>query len=46
MHIKTLRYLLLQVRDPNDPMRDQEVACFTRCLRCDADQIRVFDLIF
>jgi GMP synthase (glutamine-hydrolysing) len=42
---KTLRYLLLQVRDPTDPMRDQEIACFSRCLRCDTDQIRVFDLI-
>ncbi|MAD80051.1 MAG: type 1 glutamine amidotransferase [Pirellulaceae bacterium] len=42
---KKLRYLLLQMRDGDDPMRDQEVACFARCLRCDADQIRVFDLI-
>jgi len=40
-----LRYLLLQVRDQHDPMRHQEVACFARCLRCGAEQIRVFDLL-
>jgi GMP synthase (glutamine-hydrolysing) len=42
---KLLRYLLLQVRDPSDQMRDQEVTRFAHCLRCDADQIRVLDLI-
>jgi GMP synthase (glutamine-hydrolysing) len=45
MPYKKLRYLLLQVRDHDDPMRDHEVACFARCLKCDTDQIRVFDLI-
>lgn len=45
MPYKKLRYLLLQVRDQDDPMRTQEVACFARCLKCDISQIRVFDLL-
>ncbi len=45
MPYKTLRYLLLQVRDHDDPMREHEVANFARCLQCAAAQIRVFDLI-
>jgi len=45
MPYKKLRYLLLQVRDPDDPMRGQEVSCFARCLKCDVLQVRVFDLI-
>ena len=40
-----LHFLLLQVRDPDDPMREHEVQCFSRSLRCDRDQIRVFDLL-
>ena len=39
------RFLLLQVRNPDDPMREHEVQCFSRSLRCDRDQIRVFDLL-
>ena len=38
-------FLLLQVRNPDDPMREHEVQCFSRSLRCDRDQIRVFDLL-
>jgi GMP synthase (glutamine-hydrolysing) len=38
-------YLLLQVRNPGDPMRDHEVRCFARALKCGPSQIRVFDLI-
>ncbi len=45
MPYRKLRYLLLQVRDDDDPMRGQEVRCFARCLKCDVSQIRVFDLI-
>lgn len=45
MPYKKLRYLLLQVRDQDDPMRHQEVACFARCLKCEIRQIRVFDLL-
>lgn len=40
-----IRYLLLQVREPDDPMRAHEVACFTRSLACARPQIDVFDLL-
>ena len=40
-----LRYLLLQVRNPDDPMRQQEVRCFTRAVDCNEDQMHVFDLL-
>ena len=42
---ETLRYLLLQVRNTHDPMREQEVGCFSQALHCAPEQIRVFDLI-
>lgn len=38
-------FLLLQVRNPDDPMRRQEVDCFARALGCDPVQIRVHDLL-
>ncbi len=38
-------FLLLQVRNADDPMREQEVGCFSRALECRPAQIRVFDLI-
>ncbi len=41
----TLRYLLLQARDLDDPMCPQEVSCFTRALQCAPEQIRTFDLL-
>ncbi len=41
----SLRYLLLQVRNPDDPMRQQEVECFARALQCDRDRIEVIDLM-
>lgn len=44
MHDK-LRYLLLQVRNSDDPMRSQEVGCFARTLHCSTDQISVYDLL-
>lgn len=40
-----IRYLLLQVRNAGDPMRQQEVACFARTLSTTADRIAVFDLL-
>ena len=40
-----LCYLLLQVRNSDDPMRQQEVQCFRRALGCRQQQIRVLDLI-
>ena len=39
------RFLLLQVRDADDPMRRQEVTCFAQGLECHEDQIDVFDLL-
>ncbi len=40
-----LRFLLLQVRNPDDPMRRHEIGCFSRAFDCQEDQIDVFDLI-
>jgi GMP synthase (glutamine-hydrolysing) len=40
-----LRYLLLQIRNASDPMRDHEIGCFTRVLACDAARLEVFDLL-
>ncbi len=40
-----LRYLLLQVRNPDDPMRGQEVRCFARALSTTPEKIGVFDLL-
>ncbi len=38
-------FLLLQVRNPDDPMRDHEVECFERCFAVDRSRIRVQDLL-
>ncbi|MCG8450004.1 MAG: type 1 glutamine amidotransferase [Pirellulales bacterium] len=43
--MSTLRYLLLQVRDPQDPMRSQEVGCFARAIGCDENTIGTLDLL-
>jgi len=40
-----LRFLLLQVRNPDDPMRHQEVRCFSRCLATPTETIEIFDLL-
>ena len=40
-----LRYLLMQVRKTDDPMRAQEIDCFARALRCSKEQIDVFDVL-
>jgi len=40
-----IKYVLLQVRKADDPMRRHEVECFARELRCDAKQISVYDLL-
>lgn len=40
-----LRFLLMQVRNPDDPMRTQEVECFAKALRCRPEQIAVYDLL-
>jgi GMP synthase (glutamine-hydrolysing) len=41
----SLRFLLLQVRNPDDPMRQHEVEAFARVLECPEQQIDVFDLL-
>lgn len=43
--LSNIRYLLLQVRNSDDPMRQQEVQCFARALGCPDTQIRTMDLI-
>lgn len=40
-----IRFLLLQVRNPDDPMRLHEVQAFARALRIVPEQIAVFDLL-
>lgn len=40
-----LRYLLLQVRNPDDPMREHEIGCFERCFRLPPGQVEIFDLL-
>ncbi|MEE8459106.1 MAG: type 1 glutamine amidotransferase [Phycisphaerales bacterium] len=40
-----VRYLLLQVRNDDDPMASHEVECFARALNCPPGKIREFDLI-
>jgi len=40
-----LRYLLLQTRNANDPVRQQEVLCFARALDCPVSAITVSDLL-
>jgi len=42
---ESLRFLLLQVRNADDPMRRHEVECFARCFGCPSEHIEVFDLI-
>ena len=41
----SIRYLLLQVRKPGDPMANHEVKCFARHLDCDSEAIDVHNLI-
>ena len=39
------KFLLVQVRDQDDPILGQEVECFSNSLQCDPAQITVFDLL-
>jgi GMP synthase (glutamine-hydrolysing) len=43
--LASLRYLLLQIRNGDDPMRGQEVGCFTAALGCPEDRISTHDLL-
>lgn len=45
VHARDLRFLLLQVRNPDDPMRDHEIACFERCFGLESGQVEIFDLL-
>ena len=40
-----MRFLLLQIRDADDPMRPQEVTCFAEALESDVSAIVPFDLL-
>ena len=40
-----VRFLLLQVRNADDPMREHEAESFARAFRCAPGRIRVFDLL-
>lgn len=42
---ESLRFLLLQVRNADDPMRIHEVRSFARAFSCSIDHIGVFDLL-
>ena len=42
---ESLRFLLLQVRNPDDSMRRHEVESFARAFGCSTDHIDVFDLL-
>lgn len=41
----SIHYLLLQIRNPDDPMRLHEVECFSRALQASPGQIEVVDLL-
>ena len=41
----TPQFLLLQVRQPDDPMREQEVNCFANVLNVESNAIRTLDLL-
>ncbi len=40
-----LRFMLFQVRNPDDPMRQQEVDCFAQALGCGSNQIHVTSIL-
>src|SRR4051794_20580669 len=43
--MRRLRFLLLQTRNPGDPMGPQEVRCFARALGCAESAVQVFDFL-
>lgn len=43
--VSNLRYLLLQVRNADDPIAPQEIRCFAKALDCDESAIEVLDLL-
>jgi len=45
MNHQRLRFLLLQIRNADDPMRPQEVRCFARALQADLGRFCTIDLL-
>ena len=45
MTYASIKLLLLQIRNPGDPMRRQEIECFASSLGVDADCIQSWDLL-
>lgn len=43
--MSNVRFLLLQMRNADDPMAAQEVRCFARTLACDEAAIEILDLL-
>ena len=43
--IDKMRFLLFQIRKPNDPMKAGELACFSWALGCAPEQVTAIDLI-
>ena len=43
--MQNLRFLLMQIRDSDDPIRQQEVGCFARAIGCDANSVLPFNLL-
>jgi GMP synthase (glutamine-hydrolysing) len=39
------RFLLLQVRNAGDPIREHEISCFVRALGAENGQLQIFDLL-
>ncbi|MEE8148710.1 MAG: type 1 glutamine amidotransferase, partial [Longimicrobiales bacterium] len=42
---ESIRYLLLQVRNPQDEMQEHKINCFSRAVDCSRESIRVLDLL-
>ena len=43
--MQPIQYLLYQIRNQDDPMREHEVECFAEALGCDEEAIHVHDLL-
>ena len=45
MTVRPRTFLLLQVRNPGDVMREHEARCFAAALGCGREQVVTYDLI-
>lgn len=43
--LKNLKFMLLQARDPGDPMAEHEIDCFVRVIGCEQEQLMIHNLI-